>query len=242
MNLAAESHVDRSIDGPGDFIADQHRRHLQLLQAALAIGARYRRSARKRSASCTSRPTRCSARSARGLVHRRHALRAQLALFGQQGGIRPSGARLAPTYGLPALITNCSNNYGPYQFPEKLIPLMIINALRGQAAAGLWRRPERPRLAVRRGPRQRAATSAWKAAAPARRTMSAAATSGPILHVVETIGDQLDRTAPNRPTAQVPGRSLMSDRPGHDRAMQSTPPKSSASSAGSLPRLRNGHR
>ena len=45
------------------------------------------------------------------------------------------------TYGLPVTTTNCSNNYGPYQFPEKLIPLMIVNALDGQAAARLWRRP-----------------------------------------------------------------------------------------------------
>ena len=43
------------------------------------------------------------------------------------------------TYGLPAMMTNCSNNYGPYQFPEKLIPLMIANALAGQGAAGVWR-------------------------------------------------------------------------------------------------------
>ena len=55
------------------------------------------------------------------------------------------------TYGLPAIITNCSNNYGPYQFPEKLIPLMIANALQGQAAAGLWRRPAGARLALCRG-------------------------------------------------------------------------------------------
>ena len=52
------------------------------------------------------------------------------------------------TYGLPAIVTNCSNNYGPYQFPEKLIPLMIANALHGQAAAGIRRRPAGARLAV----------------------------------------------------------------------------------------------
>ena len=53
------------------------------------------------------------------------------------------------TYGLPVLTTNCSNNYGPHQFPEKLIPLMIRNAPRGQAAAGLRRRAQRARLALR---------------------------------------------------------------------------------------------
>jgi dTDP-glucose 4,6-dehydratase len=53
------------------------------------------------------------------------------------------------TYGLPVLTTNCSNNYGPYQFPEKLIPLMIAKRAGRRAAAGLWRRQEGARLAVR---------------------------------------------------------------------------------------------
>ena len=52
------------------------------------------------------------------------------------------------TYGLPTLTTNCSNNYGPYQFPEKLIPLIISNAISGKKPSGLWRWFERSRLAV----------------------------------------------------------------------------------------------
>ena len=56
------------------------------------------------------------------------------------------------TYGLrDASICRGSNNYGPYQYPEKMIPLMILNALGGRAAAGLRRRPQRPQLALRRG-------------------------------------------------------------------------------------------
>ena len=58
------------------------------------------------------------------------------------------------TYDLPVLVTNCSNNYGPYQFPEKLIPLIILNALRRQAVAGLRQGGQRPRLALRRRPRR----------------------------------------------------------------------------------------
>ena len=61
-----------------------------------------------------------------------HPLRAQQPLFGQQGGQRPPGARLAPHLRPAGLTTNCTNNYGPYQFPEKLIPLMILNALAGK--------------------------------------------------------------------------------------------------------------
>ena len=54
------------------------------------------------------------------------------------------------TYGLPVLTTNCSNNYGPYQFPEKLIPLMILNALEGKPLPVYGDGMQRPRLAVRR--------------------------------------------------------------------------------------------
>ena len=57
------------------------------------------------------------------------------------------------TYGLPVVVSNCSNNYGPYQFPEKLIPLMILNALEGKPLPVYGQRRERARLALRRGPR-----------------------------------------------------------------------------------------
>jgi hypothetical protein len=52
------------------------------------------------------------------------------------------------TYGLPVLTTNCSNNYGPYHFPEKLIPLCILKALQGQELTDLWRRAADPGLAL----------------------------------------------------------------------------------------------
>ena len=56
------------------------------------------------------------------------------------------------TYGLPVVLSNCSNNYGPFHFPEKLIPVMILNALRRAADPGLWQGRERARLALCRGP------------------------------------------------------------------------------------------
>ena len=66
-------------------------------------------------------------------VPREHALRAQFPVFGQQGRLRSSGARLLTTpTACEATISNCSNNYGPYQFPEKLIPLTIVNILEGK--------------------------------------------------------------------------------------------------------------
>ena len=83
------------------------------------------------------------------------------------------------TYGLPVTTTNCSNNYGPFQFPEKLIPLMIVNALEGRAAAGLRRRPERAGLALRGGPLPRDRSRSSRRAGSARPTTWAGAASGP---------------------------------------------------------------
>ena len=53
------------------------------------------------------------------------------------------------TYGVPVIVTRASNNYGPYQFPEKVIPLFVTNAIDGAVGAALRRRPQRPRLAAR---------------------------------------------------------------------------------------------
>ena len=84
------------------------------------------------------------------------------------------------TYGLPTLLTNCSNNYGPYHFPEKLIPHMIIRGLAGQSLAGLWQWRECAGLALCRGPRPRAVPRGRARAFPARPTISAAGKSAGI--------------------------------------------------------------
>ena len=68
----------------------------------------------------------------RPAVHRDHAVRSAQPLFRDQGGVRPSGPRLDHTYGLPTIVSNTCNNYGPWQFPEKLIPLVTLNALEGK--------------------------------------------------------------------------------------------------------------
>ena len=142
MHLAAESHVDRSIDGPQEFIATNIVGTFTLLQEALRY---WRRLPTERAAEAfafsMSRRTRCSARLG------------PTGLFTEDSPYSPNSPYSASkaasdhlvrawhhTYGLPALITNCSNNYGPYQFPEKLIPLMIIKAIARRADAGLRRR------------------------------------------------------------------------------------------------------
>jgi dTDP-glucose 4,6-dehydratase len=134
LHLAAESHVDRSIDGPGEFIATNITGTFQLLQAALGHW----------------RSLSGEAKDAFRFVHV-----STDEVFGSLGPTdmpfdeataydphSPYSASKAAsdhlvrawhdTYGLPVIVTNCSNNYGPYQFPEKLIPVVILKCLRGE--------------------------------------------------------------------------------------------------------------
>jgi dTDP-glucose 4,6-dehydratase len=132
MHLAAESHVDRSIDGPGEFIQTNVVGTFALLQEAL----RYWR-AQPPGRSQAFRFHHISTDEVFGSL-------GEEGLFCETTAYDPrspySASKAASdhlvrawhhTYGLPVIVTNCSNNYGPYHFPEKLIPLMIINALEG---------------------------------------------------------------------------------------------------------------
>lgn len=136
MHLAAESHVDRSIDGPQAFIQTNIVGTFQLLQSARQywnslspekkasfrfhhistdevygdLGANSYHFFTEKTAYAPSSPYSASKASSDHLVRAWHR-----------------------TYGFPTLVTNCSNNYGPYQFPEKLIPLTILNALKGHS-------------------------------------------------------------------------------------------------------------
>lgn len=135
MHLAAESHVDRSIDGPAEFIQTNMVGTYQLLEASRAYWQ--------------------SLSSDEQSQFRFHHVSTDEVygdledtddLFLETTSYKPSSPYSASkassdhlvrawnrTYGLPVVITNCSNNYGPYQFPEKLIPHMIINAISGKA-------------------------------------------------------------------------------------------------------------
>lgn len=149
MHLAAESHVDRSIDGPAEFIQTNIVGTYTLLEAARhywqTMGAEQKRSF----ASTTSAPMKCTATShipqITPLSSRERGRGEGLPMFIEETAYAPSSPYSASkassdhlvrawqrTYGLPVLITNCSNNYGPYHFPEKLIPLVILNALEGK--------------------------------------------------------------------------------------------------------------
>jgi len=134
MHLAAESHVDRSIDGPGAFIQTNIVGTYTLLEAArcywLKLDADRRQSFRFHHISTDE---------VYGDLHGTDDLFTETTPYAPSSPYSASKASSDHlvrawhrTYGLPIIVTNCSNNYGPYHFPEKLIPLIILNALEGK--------------------------------------------------------------------------------------------------------------
>lgn len=135
LNFAAESHVDRSIHGPEDFIETNIVGTFRLLEAVRAYWKGLASDAQQ-----SFRFLHVSTDEVYG------SLAKDEAAFNESHQYEPNSPYSASkaasdhlvrayhhTYGLPVLTTNCSNNYGPYHFPEKLIPLMIVNALAGKA-------------------------------------------------------------------------------------------------------------
>ncbi|MBX3305461.1 MAG: dTDP-glucose 4,6-dehydratase, partial [Nitrospira sp.] len=134
INFAAESHVDRSIHGPGEFIQTNIVGTFHLLEAVRAYWGALEGEAKQR-----FRFLHVSTDEVYG------SLTQDAPAFSERNRYEPNSPYSASkaasdhlvrayhhTYGLPVLTTNCSNNYGPYQFPEKLIPLCILNALAGK--------------------------------------------------------------------------------------------------------------
>jgi dTDP-glucose 4,6-dehydratase len=144
MHLAAESHVDRSIDGPGEFIQtnvvgtytllDQARAYWNTLEDDKKANFRFHHISTDEVYGDLPHPDEVA-----------ESERTDLPLFTEETAYEPSSPYSASkagsdhlvrawqrTFGLPTLVTNCSNNYGPYHFPEKLIPLVILNALEGK--------------------------------------------------------------------------------------------------------------
>jgi len=220
MHLAAESHVDRSIDGPSDFINTNINGTFNLLEASKAYFEGLSDSEK--------------------VLFRFHHISTDevygdLAdtdkFFTEETPYSPSSPYSASkaasdhlvrawgrTYGLPVIITNCSNNYGPYHFPEKLIPHMILNAIYG-----------RPLPIYGNGTQIRD----WLYVEDHAKALIKVLTEGEVgetynigghnektnLEVVETICDLLEELAPDKPAGVCNYRDLITfvkDRPGHD--------------------------
>jgi dTDP-glucose 4,6-dehydratase len=223
LNLAAETHVDRSIDGPRVFIETNVLGTYVLLDAARQFLTQ------------VDPATRAAFRFLHVSTDEVYGTLGPSGLFSETTAYAPNSPYAASkagadhlvrayhhTFGLPVVITNCSNNYGPFQFPEKLIPLMILNALDGRPlpiygdggnvrdwlhvedhCAGIFRVLERGRLGEK-----------YNIGGGNERTN---------LQVVDRLCEVLERLAPSRSNAALGGRSyddlkkFVTDRPGHDR-------------------------
>jgi len=217
MHLAAESHVDRSIDGPGDFVTTNVIGTFTLLQEAL----RYWRA--------------LDAAGQKAFRFHHISTDEVFGSLGPEGLFRedtpydprsPYSASKASsdhlvsawhhTYGLPVVMSNCSNNYGPYHFPEKLIPLTILNALEGK-----------PLPVYGKGENVRD----WLYVDDHAAALELIATTGRCgesynvggnnerrnIDVVRTICSIMDRVVPNGKIGAREGLiSFVTDRPGHD--------------------------
>ena len=134
MHLAAESHVDRSIDGPAAFIQTNIVGTYALLEATRAYWLQLDETRKQ-----AFRFHHISTDEVYGDLHGVDELFSETTPYAPSSPYSASKAASDHlvrawhrTYGLPVLLTNCSNNYGPYHFPEKLIPLVILNALEGK--------------------------------------------------------------------------------------------------------------
>ncbi|WP_030071904.1 dTDP-glucose 4,6-dehydratase [Halomonas alkaliantarctica] len=137
MHLAAESHVDRSIDGPAEFIQTNVVGTAVLLEAARAYWKTLQQQDKAKAEAF--RFHHISTDEVYGDLEGTDDLFTETTPYAPSSPYSASKASSdhlvrawQRTYGLPTLVTNCSNNYGPYHFPEKLIPLMILNALAGK--------------------------------------------------------------------------------------------------------------
>ena len=131
MHLAAESHVDRSIDGPGTFIETNVIGTFQLLEAARAHWDKVGRPDSFRFHHISTDEV-FGSLGAEGMFTETTPYDPRSPYSASKASSDHLVRAWAETYGLPVVLTNCSNNYGPYHFPEKLIPVIIINALAGK--------------------------------------------------------------------------------------------------------------
>ena len=220
MHLAAESHVDRSIDGPADFINTNVTGTFNLLEAVRKYFDDLNAAEQKQ-----FRFHHISTDEVYG------DLEGTDDLFTEQTPYSPSSPYSASkaasdhlvrawgrTYGLPIIITNCSNNYGPYHFPEKLIPHVILNALRGKPLPvygnGLqirdWLYVEDHAKALVTVLRKGEVGETYNIGGHNEKTN---------LEVVQAICDLLEELAPEKPSGIDKYRDLIAfvkDRPGHD--------------------------
>ncbi len=219
VHFAAESHVDRSIDGPEAFLVtnvlgtfrllDAARQHWKSLLPERADAFRFLHVSTDEVYGSLSPDD--------PAFHEQTPFAPNSPYAASKAGSDHFARAYFHTYGLPVVTTNCSNNYGPHQFPEKLIPLMILNALDGKALPIYgdggnvrdWLYVADHCAAIRRVLAAGRPGETYNVGGNHERTN---------LQIVDTICAMLDRLAPRADGGSYAGRkTFVADRPGHDR-------------------------
>jgi dTDP-glucose 4,6-dehydratase len=226
VNFAAESHVDRSIEDASAFVRTNVGGTFELLEGA-------RRHTRELPADGRER-----FRFLHVSTDEVYGSLGAEGLFSEESPYAPNSPYAASkaaadhfvrayheTYGLPALLTNCSNNYGPFQFPEKLIPLMILNAVEGEPLP-IYGDGANVRDWIYVGDHCRGILAALDRGEPGGKYNLGGASERTNLEVVDAICDALERELPaaGNPALAARGvaayrdlKTFVPDRPGHDR-------------------------
>ncbi|PHM70981.1 dTDP-glucose 4,6-dehydratase [Xenorhabdus sp. KJ12.1] len=220
MHLAAESHVDRSIDGPAAFIETNIIGTYTLLEVARAFWQQL-----DQQKQATFRFHHISTDEVYGDLHGEEGFFTETTPYAPSSPYSASKASSdhlvrawRRTYGLPTVITNCSNNYGPYHFPEKLIPLVILNALAGKPLP-VYGKGEQIRDWLYVEDHARALHLVVTQAVPGETYNIGGHNERRNIDVVETICELLEEFKPEKPAGVAHYRELITyvtDRPGHD--------------------------
>ena len=224
VNFAAETHVDRSIDGPAAFIETNIVGTFVLLEAARALARTQPEADREAFRFLhVSTDEVYGSLGADGLFNEETAYAPNSPYAASKASADHLVRACFHTYGLPSIITNCSNNYGPYQFPEKLIPLMILNALDGRPLPVYgdggnvrdWLHVEDHCAGV---------LTALQRGIPGERYNIGGENERTNLQVLDALCAALERVAPSKDNPAVNDRgsylalrTFVADRPGHDR-------------------------
>jgi len=218
VHFAAESHVDRSIRGPDDFIRTNVDGTFALLEETRAYWTALREEGRKR-----FRFLHVSTDEVYGSLGPDDPPFCETTQYAPNSPYAASKAAsdhlvraYHHTYGLPVLTTNCSNNYGPFQFPEKLIPLMILNAS-NQKPLPVYGDGKNVRDWLYVEDHCAAIATVLRAGKPGETYNIGGWNEKPNLEIVETICDLIDERSPRKGTSRRELITFVKDRPGHDR-------------------------
>ncbi len=216
IHLAAESHVDRSIDGSDDFIGTNVVGSHVMLQAALAYwrGLPPERAAGFRYLHVSTDEV-FGSLGAEGFFSEQTPYDPRSPYSASKAASDHLTRAWFHTYGLPTMISNCSNNYGPYHFPEKLIPLIILNALEG-VRLPVYGDGQNRRDWLHVEDHARALRLIIERGRPGETYAIGGRSERANLQVVEMICDLLDQQAPGD-TSRRELIAFVADRPGHDR-------------------------